>query len=260
MFIPSIQNKEFVIKLLSIALTAGVTVATIIFTAKFVGPIPLTINSTVSQKQNLFTSVGKSEIETVPNQAEVTLGINVAKLTVILAQDEANQVINSVSEKLRAMGIKKEDIKTQNYSIYLDYSFEGDQRTPSGYRVTNNLRVKVKDFDNLNAVIDMATEEGINQVGGIQFSLSKDKEAELKKQARKEAIEDAKDSAQELAKLSGVRLGRVVDASESGVGGPIMYAKSEMMAMDSQGGRAPTNLEPGNTTYEYNVVLSYETL
>jgi uncharacterized protein len=280
MYMPSIRNKEFPLSMISIALTVIVTVASVIFTAKFVGPIPLTINSTVSQKQNLFTSSGESQIDTIPDQAEVSLGISVNKATVADAQDEANQVINSINEKLKKMGIDKEDIKTQNYSIYPEYGtskrnllravgedddfFIEDEPTSErkiiGYNVSANLRVKVTDFDKLNSVIDMAADEGANQVGGIQFSLSQDKEDELKEQARKEAIEDAKNNAKELAKLSGVKLGKVVDVNERTGGSSMMYAKTEMMAMDSQGGRAPTNLEPGSTTYEYSVSLSYETL
>lgn len=239
----------------------GVGALTLLTIFKFVGPIPLSISSTVAQKQNLFTSTGEAEIETIPDQAEVSLGINVQQATVALAQDEANGVINSISERLKSMGIKKEDIKTQNYSIYPDYNYNDGDRKISGYRVTANLAVKLTDFEKLNAVIDMATAEGANQVGGINFSLSKEREDELKKQAREEAIEDAKNSAEELARLSGVKLGKVVDVSESRSGSyPVpMYAKAEVMMMDAAGGEA-TSVEPGSATYSYSVTLSYETL
>jgi len=239
----------------------GAGAFTLLMVFKFVGPVPLSISSTVAQKQNLFMSTGEAELETIPDEASVSLGISVEQPTVALAQDEANRVINSISERLKSMGINKEDIKTQNYSIYPDYNYENGNRDINGYRVTANLAVKLTDFEKLNAVIDMATAEGANQVGGINFSLSKEKEAELKKQAREDAIADAKDSAQELARLSGVKLGKVVDVSEyRNGGGPIPFlARSEMALMDS-GVAEPTSVEPGSTTYSYTVTLSYETL
>jgi uncharacterized protein len=256
------QNKPFLIRLLSIVILTGVGAFTLLMVFKFVGPVPLSISSTVSQKQNLFTSTGEAELETIPDEASVSLGINVEKPTVALAQDEANRVINSISERLKAMGIDKEDIKTQNYSIYPDYNYNDGDRKISGYRVTANLAVKLTDFDKLNAVIDMATAEGANQVGGINFSLSKEKEDELKKKARVEAIEDAKNSAEELARLSGVKLGKVVDVNESQGGRyPQPYfSGAKLMAMDAVAESAPTNIEPGGATYSYSVTLSYETL
>lgn len=255
------QSKPFLIRLLSVVILTGAGAFTLLMVFKFVGPVPLSISSTVAQKQNLFMSTGEAELETIPDEASVSLGINVQQLTVALAQDEANRVINSISERLKSMGINKEDIKTQNYSIYPDYSYDGGDSKISGYRVTANLAVKLTDFEKLNAVIDMATAEGANQVGGINFSISKEKEAELKKQAREDAIADAKESAEELARLSGVKLGKVVDVSEyRNDGYPIpMMARSEMAVMDSAAG-APTSVEPGSATYSYTVTLSYETL
>ncbi|MDH5533122.1 MAG: SIMPL domain-containing protein [Candidatus Pacebacteria bacterium] len=255
------QNKSFFARLISLVVLTGAGAFTLLMVFKYVGPVPLSISSTVAQKQNLFTSSGTAELETIPDEAGVSLGINVQKPTVALAQDEANRVINSISDRLKSMGIDKEDIKTQNYSIYPDYNYENGNRDIKGYSVTANLAVKLTDFDKLNAVIDMATAEGANQVGGINFSLSTEKEKELKKQARVEAIEDAKESAEELARLSGVKLGKVVDVSESRGGGPMpYYGGGAKLMMADMAESAPTSIEPGSATYSYSVTLSYETL
>lgn len=254
-------NKSFLSRLISIVVLTGAGAFTLLMVFKFVGPIPLSISSTVAQKQNLFTSSGTAELETIPDEASVSLGIDVKRSTVAEAQDEANRVINTISDRLKGLGIDKEDIKTQNYSIRPDYNYNGGNRKITGYRVTANLRVKLTDFDKLNAVIDMATAEGANQVGGINFSLSKEKQKELKKQAREEAIADAKENAKELARLSGVRLGKVVDVSESRGGSPRpYYGGANLMMMDSVAESAPTSIEPGSATYSYSVTLSYETL
>lgn len=253
-------NKTFLLNLLSVIILAGAGMASTVLVSRLLGPLPLSINSTVSQKQNLFTSTGESEIVTVPDQVGVTLGVNVNSPTVGSAQADANNVINSISENLKELGIKSEDIKTQNYSIYPDYDYNSGTQRIRGYIVNANLLVKLTDFNQLNTVIDMATAQGANQVGGINFSLSKEKEAELKKQARKEAIADAKESAEELARLGGVRLGKVVDVYESQGSMPApKYARElSVMSADAMGGE--TAIEPGSATYNYTVTLSYETL
>lgn len=258
------QLKSLLIKLLTVVLLTGAGVLTVVTVMKFFGPLPLSINSTVSQKASLFYSEGKSEMEVVPDEAKVSLGINIQKDTVGVAQDEANKVINAITAKLAELGIDKEDVKTSNYSIYPNYDYTNGTNRIIGYNINSNLEVTISDFDKLNSVIDLATAEGANQVGGVQFTLSKEKEAELKQQARQEAIKDAQESAQELARLSGIRLGRVVDVSESRMDAwPVspMYRSAEiMMNKDAYGaGGEPTSIEPGSTTYSYVVNLSYET-
>lgn len=257
------QAKLLLIKLLTVVLLTGAGVFTLVTVMRLAGPLPVSVNSTVSQKASLFVSQGSSEIEAVPDEAKVSLGINVQRSTVGPAQTEANRVINAITERLKELGIEKEDLKTSNYSIYPNYDYSAGTNRIIGYNISSNLEVTIADFDQLNTVIDIATTEGANQVGGVQFTLSKDKEAELKKQARQEAIADAQESAQELARLSGIRLGRVVDVAESRTNNwPVapMYARAEMMvANDAMGSGGGTNIEPGSTTYSYSVSLSYET-
>ncbi len=259
------QLKSLLFKLLTVVLLTGAGVVTLVTVMRFFGPLPLSINSTVSQKASLFISEGKSEIEVVPDEARVSLGINIQKDTVGPAQEEANRVINAITEKLKELGIDKEDVKTSNYSIYPNYDYTNGTNRIIGYNINSNLEVTVSDFNKLNSVIDLATAEGANQVGGVQFALSNEKEEELKQQARQEAIKDAQESAQELARLSGIRLGKVVDVNETRMDAwPVspMYRGAEvMMNKDAfgAGGDQPTSIEPGSTTYSYIVNLSYET-
>lgn len=259
------QLKSLLFKLLTVVLLTGAGVVTLVTVMRFFGPLPLSINSTVSQKASLFISEGKSEIEVVPDEARVSLGINIQRNTVGPAQEEANRVINAITERLSELGIDKEDVKTSNYSIYPNYDYTNGNNRIIGYNINSNLEITVSDFDKLNSVIDLATAEGANQVGGVQFALSNEKEDELKKQARQEAIKDAQESAQELARLSGIKLGKVVDVSESRLDGwsvsPMYRATEVMMNKDAYGagGEQLTSIEPGSTTYSYLVSLSYET-
>lgn len=257
------QVKSFLFKLIAVVVLTGAGAVTLVTVMRFTGPLPLSINSTISQKETLFVSQGQSELEVVPDEARVSLGISVQMATVAPAQERANQVINSITARLAELGIEKEDIKTSNYSIYPNYDYSAGTNRIIGYNISSNLEVTISDFEKLNSVIDIATSEGANQVGGVQFTLSKEKEAELKKEARQEAIKDAQESAQELARLSGIRLGRVVDVVESRNDlWPVMpmYRGAElMMAKDAGGAIEQTSIEPGSTTYTYSVSLSYET-
>jgi uncharacterized protein YggE len=258
-------NRQFLSQILITIITVVVSVASVILTAQFLGPLPLSLSQTISQKQDLFTVTGDSEVTTVPDQVEITFGVSQTDSQLAVAQDKVNQVVKNMTAELQKLGIKKEDIKTQNYSIYPQYDYQSEQRKITGYSVDSRMRVKLTDFEMLNQAIDVSTAQGANQVGGIEFSLSEKKEDELKNQAREEAIDKAKESAKDLANLAGVRLGKVVNVYEqrNNYYPSPMYAKAEM-ALDSSmaglGGGEATQIEPGESTYTYSVTLSYETL
>lgn len=246
------------------ALVASATLLAIVFISRFVAPLPISVNQTTIQKDKAFVASGKSSISTQPDKAEITLGISRKEADIKTAQTNANNIMNSITKQLTDLGINKDDIKTQSYNIYPNYDYQKEGQNIIGYSVDISLAVSLKeqDFDKLNKVVDAATAAGINQVGGVQFTLSDAKEKEVRKEAREQAIKDARDNAQELATLSGVQLGKVINVTEnqgnSGVPVPMM-AKS----LDSSAGGvadSPTNIQPGSTLYNYSVTLSYETL
>ncbi|MEO8581879.1 MAG: SIMPL domain-containing protein [Patescibacteria group bacterium] len=240
----------------------AVSVVAVILTAKTFGPLPLSVSQTTTQKQGTFDVTGQSEVTVVPDNAELTLGLEVTKPKVAEAQIQVNQVISDLTTKLKTMGIDAKDIKTQNYSVNPNYDYTtGTQRT-NGYRVSSSLRVNVKQFDQINGIIDTATAAGVTEIGNVQFTLSDEKEAEVKQQARKEAIDKAKNNASELSGLAGMKLGKIVNISELTPARPIMYESSKSAISLSAGGALDqaTNIEAGSSSYTYTVTLSYETL
>jgi hypothetical protein len=242
--------------------TITVGAAGVLFAASMVGPLPLTVSQTTTQKQTTFDAIGESEVAVVPDNAQVSVGIDLNRATVADAQFEVNKVMEDIIARMTALGIDKKDIKTTNYSVNPDYDFSTGRQVARGYRVNSTLRIDVKKFDQVNQVIDGATAAGATQVHGVTFTLSDEKEAEVKKQAREEAIEKAQQNAQELAGLAGMRLGKVVNVWENAGGQqpPLMF--DALKTADRAGGELnqATNVQAGTSTYHYSVTLSYETL
>lgn len=256
------ENKTLDIR--SIVTTLFATIITVgagILVTRLTGPLPISVSQTLAERQTTFNTTGDSELTVIPDEAQISLGIDVSGQTAVDAQSRANQVINNISEAAKKLGIDDKNIKTKNYNLRPDYDYESPERKIVGYRVNTQILVKINDFEKLNQVIDMATNLGANQVGGINFSLSETKQEELKKEARKEAIAEAKENAKELANLADIKLGKVVNITESNGGGDPqpMYTRSEMAFKDG-GLEEPTQINPGSETYRYSVTLSYETL
>lgn len=260
---PKYNLADVIISIIKTVAIVSISAVVTILAAKMVGGASLSVNQVSTQKQSTFDVTGESEITAIPDEATIEMGINVTKPTVAQAQDEINKIINAVTQSTKNLGIKEEDIKTTNYNIYPNYDYQSETREITGYMANTTIKVLVRDFEQLNRVIDAGTNAGANSVSGANFQLSKEKEAEVKKQAREEAINEAKENAKELAKLAGMSLGKIVNVYEQ----PNYYQPTPMMerALLSSdaglgGGSEPTQVNPGSTTYSYSVTLSYETL
>ncbi|MBI2442824.1 MAG: SIMPL domain-containing protein [Candidatus Levybacteria bacterium] len=229
-----------------------------IFTTLF-GPLPFSVNSVTTNKTDLFTVDGTGETTGIPDTALLSFGVTKQATTVQQARDQVNEIAKKITDDLKGLGVEVKNIKTTNYSIYPNYDYtEGGQRI-TGYNVSQNMEVRLKPIDQANRAIDVVTSDGANMVGGVSFVLDEKEQEKLEEQARKQAIDNAKKKAQELANLSGLRLGKVVSVYESpGIEPPGIYTADK--ALEGRGAGEPTQIAPGENTVRITVSLSYQTL
>ena len=123
-----------------------------------------------------------------------------------------NQQTQAVIDALVAAGVDAKDIQTTNFSIYPQ-----ERYSPTGellgkyFAVDNTVYVKVRDLESLGGLLDAAVQAGANTVYGISFDIE-NKDAAME-QGRKEAIENARKQAEQLAAAAGVTLGPVYSIS-----------------------------------------------
>lgn len=245
---------------------------------KLAGPLPFTVKNISSGVSDVFTISGEGRANIKPDIAVISLGVSANAKTVKEAQNQINQVINKVTQDLKELGIAQKDIKTENYNIYPNYKpqsistptskteipvmpilpkateittiREPDQKI-SSYSASTNLSIKIRDTEKLNQIIDIATKDGANQIGGVSFNV--DDRTQAENEARKKAIEDAKKKAQEAAKVAGFRLGKMVSYYENltppPVFGDVALERAEVM---------DTNIQPGSMEVVVSVTLNYE--
>lgn len=228
--------------------------------SRLLGPIPFSVNSVTTNKTDLFTVSGEGEVAAVPDTAQVMLGVTASSPTVEAAKTQVNTKTNDIIASLKELGIEERFIKTTNYSINPNYDYSsGDTGTITGYNVSQNLEVEVKPIETANKAVEVATEKGANMIGGITFVLNDEDREALEKEARKEAIEKAKTKAADIASAAGIKLGRIVSVSESGMPQPVMFdlQRSSENAMGSAGDQV--DLQPGESSVRITVSLSYET-
>lgn len=219
---------------------------------KWMGALPISVTST--QKTSTFDVSGEGKVVVVPDQAVLSLGVREEGYNLKQVQERVNAKMASLSKELKTLGIEEKDIKTTGYNYYPDY------QDTNRYSAHASLEVVVRELEQVSPALDLIGQIGLDSVSGPIFGLSDELSDKTVKEARKLAIEEAEKKAEELAGLSGMRLGRIVNVVEGNMGRPVpMYSQAEVM-MDKAGGEmTPTPVEAGSSEVVVSVTLSYET-
>jgi len=169
-----------------------------------------------TKEEHTINVQGNSELTFDPDEAEVWAGISIVKDTAEEAQSEANKVVNAIIDGLRYKGISEDDIETERLSLYEERVWTRDEGSKLiGWRATQTLKVKTADLTKVGTIVDVAVNNGANQIDNINFGLTEEKEQEYKKQALSEAAKNAKEKAEVLAESLGAKLGKIKTVSES---------------------------------------------
>ena len=216
---------------------------------------------------NVISFDGKGEVMASPDLATVSFTIRETSKEMKDAQTKATAKETAALDFLDKSGIAKKDIKTESYSSYPKYDYGTPcyygsmvpcrQDTPKivGYEVSEYVSVKIHDLAKVGEIVKGVGAVGISEISGPNFSV--EKEDELKAEARKMAIDEAKAKAKTLSKDLGVRLVRIVSFSENG-NYPMMYAAKGMMDSEERISAPAPELPTGENKITSNVTITYE--
>lgn len=197
---------------------------------------------------------GVGEVDVRPDVATITLGVTTGPQTTAGAANEMlSQKVTSALVAVEAAGVSKEDTKTTNLSINPIYDYPNGRQVLRGFEGSQQIEVKIRNLDSVGDLITRTTAEGINQVGGIAFTV--DKPEELQKQAEDKAIANAKEKADRLAKSLGVRI-KGVKFYSSNVSVP--GQGDTFLAREGLGGGGGLPTPGGTQTITANVNITYE--
>lgn len=205
---------------------------------------------------------GRGEVAAAPDMAMINSGVTTQGATAREALDANTAAMAELIAALKANGIADRDIQTSGFSVNPNYVYS-DERDANGYtlppkingyQVSNTVNVKVRDLEELGAILDQSVTVGANTVNGVTFSVA-DPSA-LYNKAREAAFADATAKAELYASAAGSALDEIVSISETqGFNDPQpypMYARAEMA--DS----AKVPVQAGELSFAINVSVQWE--
>ena len=201
-----------------------------------------------------ISAIGK--VEATPDLARADLAVVTEGADTKQIQDENSKKINEIIAFLKQQGLSDAYIKTQNYTLYPSYNYNDGRQVLDGYTISQNLSLKIRALDSIGDIIAGAVERGVNTVNSLTFEIEKPEN--LQQDARKQALENAKVKAEELAQVAGVKLGKVKSFSESAISAPPGYPiPYERGLAEGLGGASP-DIQPGSTTVTATVSVTFE--
>lgn len=200
--------------------------------------------------------VGTGSVFAQPDTAVLNIGVEITAATLAAATKDASDRMNQVLAAIKGQGIDAKDIQTTNYSIFPITSNpkEGESPTITGYRVSNQVTVKVRAIDNAGKVLDAAIAAGANSVGNVFFTV--DDPTKFENDARALAVKDAQAKAQTLATAAGVKVGRIIAITEATGGVRPFFKDSFAAAPAAAGGAGP--IETGQNEISVSIEMHFE--
>lgn len=221
---------------------------------------------------NVISVSGTGEVFAVPDLAEISFDVREEGKTATDAQKKATAKINKILNDLKKFGIDEKDIKTTGYNIYPKYEYRREsaplqnggtevypypgKQVIVGYEVSQNILLKIRKTENVGAIVTMLGSANVSNVSGVNFSI--DDEEKIKAEARRKAIDDAKNKAEILARDLGVSLVRIVSFSENGSYPPLMYGKAAMSLAAPDRSPVAPEIPAGENKITSQVTIVYE--
>jgi len=196
-----------------------------------------------------ITVLGSGTARAVPDVADWSFGVQSDAETASAALKAASEATRRIIGALRGEGIAKEDLRTEQVSLYPRTTDDG--RAVIGYSASSTVHATVRDLAKAGSIVDAAVEAGANQIYGPSLRVS-DNRAQYRA-AIEAALDDARTRAQALAAKAGVTLGGPVAIVESGGGTPGPVYDRAM----AEAGGADVPIEPGVDEIAATLTVTY---
>ncbi|HEY2344387.1 MAG TPA: SIMPL domain-containing protein [Xanthomonadaceae bacterium] len=190
-----------------------------------------------------------------PDVATIQAGVVTRNVDASVAMRENAQRMSAVVAALKQAGVVERDIQTSSIGLQPQYT-ESSKQPPriSGYEARNSVTLRLRDMGRIGDVLAALVRLGANQIEGPSFAV--DKPDEALDEARRAAVQQARDRAQLYADAAGLKVRRIVSISESG---EVLGGSQKMtigMIVSDRPNAAP--VEAGENTLAVDLSVKFE--
>ena len=201
-----------------------------------------------------IVTVGEAVIRRAPDQAFVTAAVETRARVPRDAQRQNADTMTAVQQRITDAGVPRDAVRTTGYSIDAEFDFTGGRRVLRGYVARNGVEIRLDAIERTGEIIDAVVQAGATSVSGVRFDL-KDRTL-VERDARRQAVEDARARADALAAGAGRAVDRVIRIDDTRQGRIPPPQPMMMRAAANAAENYQTPIEPGFVEIRAQVTLT----
>jgi uncharacterized protein len=151
------------------------------------------------------------KFESAPDTAVIRFNISVQDNKAKSAYEHASKQAEQVRQALRDNGIEPKAATIGFFSVQPTYEWTSGKQKLTGYRVTTDVTLKLKDFSKIGPITQQLADANVSETQTLNYTLENIDEA--KNKAVEDAYRRARNSADALARASGRTVGELSYAS-----------------------------------------------
>ena len=198
-----------------------------------------------------ITAHGTGEVTGTPDIATIDLGVSTQAAGAQAALDANTQQTTALLAQLKGKGVADADLRTSRLSV--NPTFDNPSGHITGYEVTNQVTVTIRDIAAAGGIIDAAAQAAGDAVRVQQLAFSIDDDSALRATARADAVHKAQEQAKQLADAAGVALGPIRTITEVASGGTPQPYQAGALAESKA-----VPIQPGTQQLSVNVEIVYD--
>jgi uncharacterized protein len=157
---------------------------------------------------------GEGRVAVAPDVAVLLVGVEATGPDLAKVTRDAAGGMRKILAALGEAGIAEKDIQTTQHDIRVERPWKDNRPGPiTGYTVSDEVRITVRDLGRLAPALDRVTAAGANSLHSLAFQ--KDDPGPERARALAAAYAAARGKAEALARAAGVTLGEVLTLGES---------------------------------------------
>ena len=201
---------------------------------------------------------GEGKVKVSPDQVYFTISVENKGSNPTEVKKSNDVVVEKVIQYLKKIKLPKEDFKTKNVSLNPIYDYD---KKKQNYSASQSIEILLKDIKSYDSVMQGLVDAGITRIDNVEFKSSKIDQ--YISDARKLAMKDAKQKADDYVFVLGQKVGKALTITDNSQGyypQPI-YETRMMKATAMADDKAPREtLAAGeiNITANVNVIFVLE--
>lgn len=211
----------------------------------------------------LVAVTGEAEKAVDPNMVKVQLEVWSKALQAKSAQEIAAKEYQRIKAVVEKFKIKKDDFETISYNLSPEYNYEKGISRIVGHRASQSIVITLRKVDEVGSLVDAlgATQAKPESAGASMQAINwdYDKREQVQLNLLTEAVKNAREQADELAKASGTKIKRVFRLSRQVEANVVIPpGRSAKFAMAQEASLASTEMSAGPVKIQVQVNAEYE--